>query len=202
MRYNTRYCTDESARTSFAYLYFMSLLPWRLSILTLDAHLSERRSKIWRKQAPARGAAWSQAQKTKTASSDVMSGEWTVVRCVLSSIVCFSVKVFTRGGAATALNKLQNCSNRRRPKISVAKCGILFQLAGPPPFTQKRQKMIFWIFQVSHFIKKKSFLFVLGGQLPIGNQYILIRPILTNFFWNWVWSMRALMAPTLRGFEV
>ena len=149
MRYNTRYCTDESARTSFAYLYFMSLLPWRLSILTLDAHLSERRSKIWRKQA----------------SSDVMSGEWTVVRCVLSSIVCFSVKVFTRGGAATALNKLQNCSNRRRPKISVAKCGILFQLAGPPPFTQKRQKMIFWIFQVSHFIKKKVLSFCFGGPI-------------------------------------
>ena len=175
MRYSTRHWWITINELCI-YLYFMSLFPWRLSlltlyvmtmlsILTLDGHFSERRLKIWRKQAPARGAAWSRAQKTKTASSDVMSGEWTVVRCVLSSIVCFSVKVFTRGGAATALNKLQNCSNRRRPKISVAKCGILFQLAGPPPFTQKRQKMIFWIFQVSHFIKKKVLSFCFGGPI-------------------------------------
>ena len=154
----------------------MSLFPWVLSILTLDVkitmlsiltqdvHLSERRLKIWRKQAPARGAAWSQAQKTKTASSDVVSGEWTEVRCVLSSIVCFSVKVFTRGGAATALNKLQNWSNRRRPKISVAKCGILFQLAGPPPFTQKRQNNDFLDISSELLLCKKNAFFLFWGS--------------------------------------
>ena len=163
MRYNTRYCTDESARTSFAYLYFMSLLPWRLSILTLDAHLSERRSKIWRKQAPARGAAWSQAQKTKTASSDVMSGEWTVVRCVLSSIVCFSVKVFTRGGAATALNKLQTGAMDADQKYLWPNVGFCSNWQDPALHPEKTKKWFSGYFKWVT-LSKKFFLFVLGGQ--------------------------------------